>query len=100
MYLDIKSDGSLSLEDTDNFGCFEIHSAIDLASGQISRDFSRISEPADDDRYWIDAKSIVALSTKLDDLEWCKAFWAMLEKVEPYGFADLARKRIKSHVIK
>lgn len=100
MYLDIKSDGSLSLEDTDDFDRFEIHSAIDLASGQTSSEFSRISTMADNGRYWIDAESIIALSAKLADLDWCSSFWGMLEKAEPYGFSDLAKKRIKAHVTK
>ena len=100
MYLNIKSDGSLTLEETDDFGRFEIRSAIDLASGDISDEFSRLSEPTDDDRYWIDADAIVTLSSRADDLEWCSTFWAMLKNAEPYGFADVTQKRIKSHVAK
>jgi hypothetical protein len=100
MYLNIKSDGSVTLEETDDFDRFEIRSAIDLASGDISDEFSRLSEPTDDDRYWIDADAIVTLSSRADDLKWCSTFWAMLETAEPYGFADVARKRIKSHVAK
>ena len=100
MYLNIKADGSITLEETDNFGHFEIRSAIDLASGDISDKFSRLSEPTDDGRYWIDADAIVTLSSRADDLEWCSTFWAMLKNAEPYGFADITQKRIKSHVAK
>lgn len=100
MHLNIKSDGSITLEDTNDFGRFEIRSSIDLASGQYSGGFFDIAEPTEDDRYWIDAEAIVALSSKSDDPEWCSAFWTMLEKAEPYGFADIAKKRIKAHVAK
>jgi len=100
MYLNIKSDGSITLNETNDFGRFEIRSSIDLAPGKLSDDFFSIAEPTDDDRYWIDAEAVVKLSSKSDDPEWCNQFWTMLEKAEPFGFADIARKRIKSHVRK
>ena len=100
MYLDVKSDGSLTLEETDDFGRFEIRSAIDLASGKASEKFLRIAEPTENDRYWIDAEALVKLSSRANDILWCQAFWAMLVKAEPYGFADTGRKRIMSHVVR
>ena len=100
MYLNIKADGSVTLQETNDFGRFEIRTSIDLASGQLSDEFFSIAEPTDNGRYWIDAESVVKLSSKSDDPEWCTAFWTMLEKAEPYGFADIAQKRIKSHVAK
>ena len=54
MYLNIQSDGSLTLEEAGDFTRFEIRSAIDLALGQLSKDFAKISEPTDNGRYWID----------------------------------------------
>ena len=100
MYLNITADGSVKLEEANDFGQFEIRSSIDLASGQLSDKFLSFAKPTDNGRYWIDAESIVKLSSKSDDPEWCAAFWTMLENAEPYGFADSAQKRIKSHVAK
>ena len=100
MYLNIQSDGTLSLEETDDFSTFEIHSAIDLASGQFNEDFAKISEPADNDRYWIDAEAILELSSHAGKLEWRRAYWVMLEQAERFGFADVNQKKIKAHVAK
>ena len=100
MYLSIHPDGSLTLEEADDFGRFEIRSAIDLRSGHFSKDFAKISEPTNDGRYWIDAEAIAELSSRRGELEWFTAYSAMLEKAEIYGFADVARKKIKSHVAK
>ena len=100
MYLNIEVDGSVTLEEANDFGRFEIRSSIDLASGHLSDEFFSFAKPTDDGRYWIDAEVVVGLSSKSNDSEWCTAFWTMLEKAESYGFADIARKRIKSHVAK
>ena len=100
MYLKIEADGSVTLEEADDFDQFEIRSSINLASGQPSDKFFSLAKPTDDGRYWIDAEVVVGLSSKSNDSEWCTAFWTMLEKAESYGFADIARKRIKSHVAK
>ena len=100
MYLNIEADGSVTLEEANDFGRFEIRSSIDLASGHLSDEFFSFAKPTDDGRYWIDAEVVVRLSSKSNDSKWCTAFWTMLEKAEPYGFADIARKRIKSHVAK
>ena len=100
MYLNINPDGSLTLQEVDDFGRFEIRSAIDLKSGHFSQDFAKISEPSDDGRYWIDAEAIAELSSRRGELEWSTAYLEMLKKAEIYGFADVARKKIKSHVAK
>ena len=100
MYLDVKPDGSITLNEADDFSRFEIRSSIDLAPGHLSDNFFSIAEPTDDNRYWVNAVAVMQFSSKSDDSEWCTAFWTMLEKAEPYGFADVDQKRIKSHVRK
>ena len=100
MYLDVKPDGSITLNEADDFSRFEIRSSIDLAPGNLSDNFFSIAEPTDDNRYWVNAVAVMQFSSKSDDPEWCTAFWTMLEKAEPYGFADVDQKRIKSHVRK
>ncbi len=67
MNLIVQSGGSLNLEETDNVSRFEIQSVIDLASEHISKDFSKIAEPTEDGRYWIDAEAILKLSLRADE---------------------------------
>ena len=99
MYLNIEADGSVTLEEANDFGQFEIRSSIDLHQDTFATNFS-ISPSQLTRQVWIDAEVVVGLSSKSDDSEWCTAFWTMLEKAESYGFADIARKRIKSHLAK
>lgn len=92
MFLKIADDGTLSLEETDDFKKFHISGAPGGAA------FEALAEDAGEGHYWLEADAIVALSGRADDGAWCDAFWAMLEKVEPYGFADVKGRRIKAHV--
>ena len=93
MYLQIEDDGGLVLEEIDDFGRFHI-----AAGAEGSPAFQSIAEAAEEDHYWLDADAVVALSPKAGDAAWTGAFWKMLEKVEPYGFADVKARRLKAHV--
>ena len=99
MYLRITDDGRLILEEIDDFTRFHIAAAPERLEGEgASRDFRHIAEAAEEGHFWIDADAIVALSPKAGDEDWTSAFRAMLEKAEPYGFADVRGRRIKAHV--
>ena len=100
MYLDLKPDGSITLNEAEDFSRFEIRSSIELAPGNLSENFFSIAEPTNNGRYWVNADAVMQLSSKSNDPEWCTAFWTMLEKAEPYGSADVAQKRIKAQVRK
>ena len=93
VYLRIEDDGRLVLEEVDDFGRFHIAAGADGSPA-----FREIAEAAEEGHYWLDADAIVALSPKADDAGWTGAFWAMLEKVAPYGFADVQARRLKAHV--
>ena len=54
---------------------------------------TRAGEP---DHLWIPAGVLQLLATPSDG--WEKAFAAMLDKVEPYGWYDRARDAVKVHV--
>ena len=95
MYILIAADGSLSLEDTDNMKAFSI---VENSAGAQSSEFSAIAEPAEENHYWIDADSVIDLSSRDGDQQWVDEFWDMLKKSEPYGYSDLVKKRIKAHV--
>lgn len=70
MYLNIEADGSVTLEEANDFGQFEIRSSIDLASGHLCDEFFNFAKPTDDGRYWIDAEVVVQLSSKSNDSKW------------------------------
>ena len=99
MYLSITDDGRLVLEEIDDFTRFHITGAPGRLEGEgASPAFRDIAEAAEDGHFWLDADAIAGLSAKAGDADWTSAFWAMLEKAEPYGFADLQGRRIKAHV--
>ena len=47
---------------------------------------------------WLDADAVVELSGRDQNEGWTTAFWTMVEKAEPYGYADLSARRVKAHV--
>lgn len=100
MYLKILEDGRLTLEEIDDFTRFHIAAEPEQLSGQAaSAAFGRIAAAAGEGHFWLDADAVAGLSAKAGDAAWQAAFWAMLGKAEPYGFADLAGRRLKAHVV-
>ena len=95
MYILISADGSLSLEEADNMGAFSI---IEYSPVSQSIEFSAMAEAAEENHYWFDAEAVIQLSARAGDQQWVDEFWDMLKKVEPYGYSDLVKKRIKAHV--
>jgi hypothetical protein len=93
MFLKIADDGSLSLEEVDDFKKFHISGQPGGAAA-----FAALADDAGEGHYWLNADAIVALSGKAGDGAWCQAFWTMLEKAEPYGYSDVEGRRIKAHV--
>lgn len=99
MVLRITDDGRLVLEEIDDFTRFHISAAPERLEGEgASPAFRHIAEAAEEGHFWLDADAIVGLSPKSGDADWTSAFRAMLEKAEPYGFADVRGRRIKAHV--
>ena len=95
MHVSIAADGTLSLEDVDNLKGFSI---VETTAGSAANTLSEIGEPAEENHYWLSAEAVIALSPRKDDQEWVDGFWAMLRKVEAYGFSDMEKGRVKAHV--
>ncbi len=95
MHIFIAKNGSLSLREADNMRGFSI---IEETPGNAAEALRAIAETAPENHFWIDADAVVAMSELREDVDWCAQFWTMLEKAEPYGFADLASRRVKAHV--
>ena len=99
MYLKIGADGGMTLEETDDFSRFHISAAPQQVLGpEASEAFTIIAETAGDNHFWLDAVAVAALAERPDDEAWQSAFQQMLEKAEPYGFADTKLQRIKAHL--
>lgn len=99
VYLKIGADGTLSMEEVDDFKRFHISAEMDTLAGDSAISaFDDISEDVGDGHFWLQADSIVELSGRADDDAWTVAFWSMLDKAAPYGFADPDGRRIKAHV--
>ena len=99
MYLKVHHDDRLTLEDQDNFRVFHIEGEKnDIFGPDLNSEFSRISERAEETRFWLDATEIIRVAGRLSDDDWKRTFWSMLEMAEPYGFADTKMKRIRAHV--
>ena len=101
MYLRLENDGRLVLEEIDDFRRFHIVAAAELVAGEAaSPDFRRIAEAAGEGHFWLNADALVELSAKAGDEVWRSAFWNMLAKAEPYGFADVQGRRLKAHLLR
>ncbi len=102
MKLVLAEDGTLSIAEAENFRGFHIEPAAGLgASWATVPPFASIATPADEkDHFWIDADALASLPGERGDAGWQDRFWAMLKKVEPYGYADLAARRVKAHVVR
>ncbi len=99
MFLSIAESGVLTLEDIDTMTSFFIVETINPGiQGEAITALKAIAEPAEDDHYWIDIDSVIALSPRKNDQEWVVAFWQMIKAVEPYGYVDMENRLIKAHV--
>ena len=95
MLIRVREDQSLVLEEEDNFKGFCIR-ATDLDTNISALD--TLTKRIEDSKYWLDAQSVIALSSKSTDKEWLDQFWGMLKGAEPYGFADLEARLIRAHI--
>lgn len=99
MKLVVSVDGKLSIDEADNFRGFHVEPANALGERWAAvPEFASIATPAEEaDHFWLDADAVAGLPERAD-AEWREKFWAMLKKVEPYGYADMALRRVKAHV--
>ena len=99
MFISIAENGALSLEDADAMKSFSIVERKNSGTeGKAINALRSIAKPAEDDHYWIDIDSVIALSPRKNDQDWVEAFWQMLKAVEPYGYVDTENRLVKAHV--
>ena len=95
MYLLISINGEISLEESDNMRAFSI---VEEAQGLAAKHLATVATPAEDNHFWLEADAVVELSGRADDRQWVDGFWDMLAKVEPYGYSDMEKRRVKAHL--
>lgn len=95
MLIRVREDQSLTLEDEDDFKEFCIR--VKDQNTNLSA-LDGITNRIEDSNYWLDALGVIALSRKATDKEWLVQFWAMLNCVAAYGFADLDAQLIRAHI--
>ena len=95
MFIQIDTNGDLTLQDVDNFKGFSI---IDQSNASQHQALNQISTAAEDNHFWIDVEAVINLSEKKSDQEWVDSFWNMLKGAEPYGYSNLAEKQVKAHI--
>ena len=96
MYILVKSDGDLMLQDCDNMRAFAI--VLEANDAPVTR-LAEIGSLAEDhESYWLDASAVVELSGRKHDQQWVKDFRAMLVSAAPHGFYDETTNKVKAHV--
>ncbi|MBX2870070.1 MAG: hypothetical protein KTR18_15425 [Acidiferrobacterales bacterium] len=91
----INEEGNLSLEQHEVFDQFSI---LDQSQTKSRKSLDAIATTAEDNHYWIDAEEVIKLSPLCGNEEWEAKFWKMLTAVEPYGYSDMERKKVKAHI--
>ena len=95
MYIHINENGVITLEDYQNMKSFSI---VDDSNGSHLADLDPMSEPAEDNHYWLDADTVIRLSPAGLDPVWVNGFQDMLKAAEPHGYSDIENNRVKAHV--
>ena len=95
MYIHIDENGVITLQDFQNMKSFSI---VDDSNGYHLSELDSMSEPAEENHYWIDVATVIRLSPAGLDPVWEHAFLDMLKAAEPYGYSDLESNRVKAHV--
>jgi hypothetical protein len=99
MFVKLTADGSVLLENRDNFRAFKL-----VVEGRredldaVRRALAGIAELADADTAWVSQDALRLRPEVATDTAWQQSFAAMVEKAKPHGWIDEARKAIKAHV--
>jgi hypothetical protein len=99
MFLKISADGSVSLEEHNNFRAFKLvvtgnPSKLDA----IRKTLAGIAELPDKDTAWISEAALRHWPDVARDQTWQQNLTAMIEKAKPHGWIDEQRKAIKAHI--
>ena len=99
MFVKVAADGSVSLEDRDNFRAFKL-----VVEGgpprleQARRALSGTAELPDQATAWIYEKALRERAEVANDDAWQGNLGTMIEKARPHGWIDEQKNAIKAHI--
>ena len=99
MFIKLSSNGSVTLEDRDNFRAFKLVIEGGPEGLEIARRaLNGIVEIPDQGIAWVSERQLRQRQEVAQDATWQQNFAAMVEKARPHGWIDDARKAIKAHI--
>ena len=99
MFIKVAADGSVSLEDRDNFRAFKLVVEGGPARlDQARRALSGTAEIPDQSTAWIYEQALRQRPEVVSDAAWQSNLGTMIEKAKPHGWVDEAKKAIKAHI--
>src|SRR5919112_3915880 len=99
MFVKLSADGSVSLEDRDNFRAFKLVIEGGPARlDQARRALTNTAELLDEKTAWIFEQALRQRPEVAQDDAWQANLGAMIEKAKPHGWIDEQKKAIKAHI--
>jgi hypothetical protein len=99
MFVKLSVDGSVSLEDRDNFRAFKlVIEGGPQRLDQARRALTNTAELEDSGHAWIYEQALRQRPEVAQDPAWQQSLNAMIEKAKPHGWIDEQRKAIKAHI--
>jgi hypothetical protein len=99
MFIKLAVDGSVTLEDKDNFRAFKlVVEGSPARLDQARRALTNTAELTDDGHAWIFEQALRQRPEVAQDAAWQGNLGTMIEKARPHGWIDDERKAIKAHI--
>jgi len=99
MFVKLAADGSVSLEDRDNFRAFKlVIEGGPKRLDQARRALMNTAELVDQSSAWIYEQALRQRPEAADDTAWQQSLGTMIEKAKPHGWIDEQKKAIKAHI--
>ena len=100
MFVKLSADGSVTLEDRDNFRAFKL--VIEGGPARLDQARRALANTAElpDQAHRLDLRAGAAAAARgrADDAAWQSNLGAMIEKAKPHGWIDEQKKAIKAHI--
>ena len=99
MFVKLSADGSVSLEDRDNFRTFKLVVEGGPARlDQARRALANTAEVPDEKTAWIFEQALRQRPEVAQDAAWQGNLGTMIEKAKPHGWIDEQKRAIKAHI--
>lgn len=99
MFVKLAVDGSVTLEDRDNFRAFKL--AVEGGPARLEqarRALANTAELPDQATAWIFEQALRQRPEVAKDVTWQSNLGVMMEKAKPHGWIDEQKKAIKAHI--